>query len=61
LTGNAGILGTGLSYRERFDLSAKKQDQVATTNSESSGSGLQSILLVIIVLLIGIFIGLSLR
>ena len=30
LTGNAGIPGTGLSYRERLDLSAGKQDQVAT-------------------------------
>lgn len=36
LTGNAGIPGTGLSYRERLDLPAGKQDWVATTKSESS-------------------------
>jgi hypothetical protein len=62
LTGNAGIPGTGLSYCERLDLPSGKQDQVATkTKSESSGSGFPSILVMIIVLLIGIFIGLSLR
>jgi hypothetical protein len=61
LTGNAGIPGTGLSYRERLDLPAGKQDQVATTKSESSGSRFPSLLVMIIILLIGIFIGLSLR
>ena len=61
LTGNAGIPGTGLSYRERLDLPAGKQDQVATIKSESSSSRIPSLLVVIIVLLIGIFIGMSLR
>jgi predicted ABC-type ATPase len=44
-----------------LSLPAGKQDQVATTKSESSGSRLPTILVMIIVLLIGIFIGLSLR
>ena len=61
LTGNAGIPGTGLSYRERLDLPADKQDQVATAKSESSSSRFSSLLVMIIVLLIGIFIGMSLR
>jgi hypothetical protein len=61
LTGNAGIPGTGLSYRERLDLPIGKQVQVATTKSESSGSRFTTLLVMIIVLLIGIFIGLSLR
>lgn len=61
LTGNAGIPGTGLSYRERLDLPAGKQDQVATAKSKSSSSRFPSLLVMIIVLLIGIFIGLSLR
>lgn len=61
LTGNAGIPGTGLSYRERLDLPSGKQDQVATAKSESSSSRFSSLLVMIIVLLIGIFIGLSLR
>lgn len=62
LTGNAGIPGTGLSYRERLDLPSGKQDQVAKkTQLESSGSGLPSVFVMLILLMIGIFIGLSLR
>jgi hypothetical protein len=60
LTGNAGIPGTGLSYRERFDLPAVKQEPV-TIKSETSNLNFPSVLVLIIVLLIGVIIGLSLR
>jgi len=60
LTGNAGLPGTGISYRKRIDLpdtEVESQDQPA----KPASSGTPSWLLLLIVLVIGIVIGLSLR
>ncbi|WVN42272.1 DUF4236 domain-containing protein [beta proteobacterium MWH-UniP1] len=60
LTGNVGLPGTGLSYRKRLDL----PDSDPTTQDPQiphQSSGAPSWLILIIVLAVGIFIGLSIR
>ena len=60
LTGNVGLPGTGLSYRKRLDLPDSEPDtEYPQTPHQSSGA--PSWLILIIVLAIGIFIGLSIR
>lgn len=62
LTGNVGILGTGLSYRKRLDLPGEEQ---TSSNEPVSGqpqaAGKPSWLLLAVVLGLGILIGLSIR
>ncbi len=60
LTGIVGLPGTGVSYRKRIDLpdsEVESQDQPV----KPTGSGKPSWLPLLIVLVIGIVIGLSLR
>jgi hypothetical protein len=60
LTGNVGLPGTGVSYRKRIDLSDaefQSQDQPVKPASLVKPSWL----LLLIVLVIGIVIGMSLR
>lgn len=60
LTGNVGLPGTGLSYRKRLDL----PDSDPTTpdpQTPHQSSGAPSWLILVIVLAVGIFIGLSIR
>jgi hypothetical protein len=60
LTGNVGLPGTGVSYRKRIDLpdaEVESQDQLV----KPASSGKPSWLPLLIVLVIGIVIGLSLR
>jgi hypothetical protein len=60
LTGNVGLPGTGVSYRKRIDLpdaAVQSQDQPV----KPASSGKPSWLPLLIVLVIGIVIGLSLR
>jgi hypothetical protein len=60
LTGNVGLPGTGLSYRKRLDLpDLDPTTQDPQTPHQSSGA--PSWLILIIVLAVGIFIGLSIR
>jgi hypothetical protein len=60
LTGNVGLPGTGVSYRKRIDLpdtEVESQDQ----SVKPASSGKPSWLPLLIVLVIGIVIGMSLR
>jgi hypothetical protein len=60
LTGNVGLPGAGLSYRKRIDLpnaEVQSQDQ----SLKPANSGKPSWLPLLIVLVIGIVIGMSLR
>jgi len=60
LTGNVGLPGTGVSYRKRIDFpdaEVESQDQPV----KPASSGKPSWLPLLIVLVIGIVIGLSLR
>jgi len=55
-TGNVGIPGTGLSYRSRLTNSANTPETY-TPPDEQSNSGLGSIILVIVLIALGYFIG----
>ncbi len=60
LTGNAGLPGTGISYRKRIDL-PDAEPVFSKPPATRSGSGTPSWLLLLIVLVVGIVIGVSLR
>jgi hypothetical protein len=60
LTGNVGVPGTGLSYRKRLDL-PDSEPETQDTQTSHQRSGAPSWLILIIVLAVGIFIGLSIR
>lgn len=55
-TGNVGIPGTGLSYRSRLTDSANTTETEAPIETQSS-SGLGTIIVVIILIALGYFIG----
>jgi len=59
-TGNAGLPGSGISYRKRLDLPDAEPVSPKPPATRSS-SGTPSWLLLLIVLVIGIVIGLSIR
>jgi len=60
LTGNVGLPGTGLSYRKRLDLPDSEPD-TKYPQTPYQPSSAPSWMILIIVLTIGIFIGLSIR
>ena len=60
LTGNVGLPGTGLSYRKRLDL-PDPDPTIQDPETPHQSSGAPSWLILIIVLAVGIFIGLSIR
>lgn len=60
LTGNVGLPGTGLSYRKRLDL-PDSDPTIQDPQTPHQSSGAPSWLILIIVLAVGIFIGLSIR
>ena len=60
LTGNVGLPGTGVSYRKRIDLPDAEVESLDQPVKPAS-SGKPSWLPLLIVLVIGIVIGLSLR
>ena len=60
LTGNVGLPGTGLSYRKRLDLPDSEPD-TQDRQAPHQSSGAPSWLILIIILAVGIFIGLSIR
>lgn len=74
LTGNVGLPGTGLSYRARLDQpegQARRSEKETSVQESPSPSpsrgpaseqtGVSKIVLILVVLAIGIFIGLSMR
>jgi len=60
LTGNVGIPGTGLSHSKRLDLPESETDS-QQAQAEPQRSGAPSWLLLVVVLAVGIFMGLSIR